>query len=155
MPHTQTPILQSNRIPPSSSTSPTYFLLSYSQCALSEAITHRLTWILFFQCIYSTLRLTYPPELARLTALVRLRRHTVPATASQSTASDGAAVAGADPVPVVVVEVVRVEVDGDSGDAFAAQSLFQLLKLQLATPADQVTEAMRMASLLPSRRFAA
>ncbi len=56
-------------------------------------------------------------------------------------------------MPVVVVEIVRVDVDGDSGDAFAAQSLFQLLKLQLATPADQVTEAMRSASLLPSRRF--
>ena len=97
--------------------------------------------------------MTYPPELARLTALVRLRRHTVPASVPPS--SDSAAAAGADPVPVVVVEVVRVEVDGDSGDAFAAQSLFQLLKLQLATPADQVTEAMRAASLLPSRRFAA
>jgi hypothetical protein len=99
--------------------------------------------------IFSALRLTYPLELARLSALVRLRRH-----APQSS-SDGSAAAGNDPAPIVVVEIEPVEVDGVSSDVFAALSLFELLKLQLATLADQVTEAMRTASLLPSRRFAA
>ena len=91
----------------------------------------------------STLRLTYPPELARLTALVRLCRQE-----TQSSSPDAAA-------PIVVVEILPVDVDGVRSDVFAALSLFELLKLQLATPADQVTEAMRTVSLLPSRRFAA
>ena len=98
---------------------------------------------------HSALRLTYPPELARLSALVHLRRH-----APQSSA-DGSAAAGSDAAPIVVVEIEPVDVGGASSDVFAALSLFELLKLQLATPADQVTEAMRAPSLLPSRRFAA
>ncbi len=93
---------------------------------------------------HSALRLIYPPELARLTALVRLCRQE-----PQSSSPDAGS------TPIVVVEILPVDVDGVRSDVFAALSLFELLKLQLATPADQVTEAMRSASLLPSRRFAA